>query len=163
MLSNLLSQLKQAGKEDKLTEVLEEVPRVREDSGYPPLVTPTSQIVGTQAVFNVITGERYSMCTREFKGLVAGEYGTTPMPIDPAFQQKICGDMEIITGRPADRLEPELDKLRGEIAEWLEQPEDVLSYAQFPKVAMDFFQKRRNDRVGINGKLLDSKNMIHPM
>ncbi len=163
MLSNLLSQLKQAGKEDKLTEVLEEVPRVREDSGYPPLVTPTSQIVGTQAVFNVITGERYSMCTREFKGLVAGEYGTTPMPIDPAFQKKICGDMEIITGRPADRLAPELDKLRGEIAEWLEQPEDVLSYAQFPKVAMDFFQKRRNDRVGINGKLLDSKNMIHPM
>ncbi|MEE1105799.1 MAG: oxaloacetate decarboxylase subunit alpha, partial [Ruminococcus sp.] len=163
MLSNLLSQLKQAGKEDKLTEVLEEVPRVREDSGYPPLVTPTSQIVGTQAVFNVITGERYSMCTREFKGLVAGEYGTTPMPIDPAFQKKICGDMEIITGRPADRLEPELDKLRGEIAEWLEQPEDVLSYAQFPKVAMDFFQKRRNDRVGINGKLLDSKNIIHPM
>ncbi len=71
--------------------------------------------------------------------------------------------MEIITGRPADRLAPELDKLRGEIAEWLEQPEDVLSYAQFPKVAMDFFQKRRNDRVGINGKLLDSKNMIHPM
>ena len=163
MLSNLLSQLKQAGKEDKLTEVLEEVPRVREDAGYPPLVTPTSQIVGTQAVFNVITGERYSMCTREFKGLVAGEYGTTPMPIDPAFQKKICGDMEIITGRPADRLEPELDKLRAEIAEWMEQPEDVLSYAQFPKVAMDFFEKRRNAKAGINGSLLDKKNMIHPV
>ena len=163
MLSNLLSQLKQAGKEDKLTEVLEEVPRVREDAGYPPLVTPTSQIVGTQAVFNVITGERYSMCTREFKGMVAGEYGTTPMPIDPAFQKKICGDMEIISGRPADRLEPELDKLRGEIAEWLEQPEDVLSYAQFPKVAMDFFEKRRNERIGINGALLDRKNMTHPV
>lgn len=97
MLSNLLSQLKQAGKEDKLTEVLEEVPRVRKDAGYPPLVTPTSQIVGTQAVFNVITGERYKMCTNEFKGLVAGEYGTTPMPIDPAFQKKICGDKKIIT------------------------------------------------------------------
>ena len=137
MLSNLLSQLKQAGKEDKLDEVLEEVPRVREDSGYPPLVTPTSQIVGTQAVFNVITGERYSMCTREFKGMVAGEYGTTPMPIDPEFQKKICGDMEIIHGRPADRLEPELDKLRGEISEWIEQEEDVLSY--------------------------DKENMIHPV
>ena len=96
MLSNLLSQLKQAGKEDKLDEVLAEVPRVRKDSGYPPLVTPTSQIVGTQAVFNVITGKRYSMCTNEFKGLVAGEYGTTPMPIDPAFQKKIIGDKKII-------------------------------------------------------------------
>ncbi len=163
MLSNLLSQLKQAGKEDKLNEVLEEVPRVREDSGYPPLVTPTSQIVGTQAVFNVITGERYSMCTREFKGMVAGEYGTTPMPIDPEFQKKICGDMEIIHGRPADRLEPELDKLRGEISEWIEQEEDVLSYAQFPKVALDFFEKRRNARVGINGEKLDKEKMIHPM
>ena len=163
MLSNLLSQLKQAGKEDKLGEVLEEVPRVREDSGYPPLVTPTSQIVGTQAVFNVITGERYSMCTREFKGMVAGEYGTTPMPIDPEFQKKICGDMEIIHGRPADRLEPELDKLRGEISEWIEQEEDVLSYAQFPKVALDFFEKRRNSRVGINGEKLDKEKMIHPM
>ena len=163
MLSNLLSQLKQAGKEDKLTEVLEEVPRVRKDAGYPPLVTPTSQIVGTQAVFNVITGERYSMCTREFKGMVAGEYGTTPMPIDPEFQKKICGDMEIITGRPADRLEPELEKLRMEIAEWMEQPEDVLSYAQFPKVALDFFEKRRNARFGINSDLVNTKKMIHPV
>ena len=163
MLSNLLSQLKQAGKEDKLHEVLEEVPRVREDSGYPPLVTPTSQIVGTQAVFNVLTGERYSMCTNEFKGMVAGEYGATPMPIDPEFQKKICGDMEIIHGRPADRLEPELDKLRGEISEWMEQEEDVLSYAQFPKVALDFFEKRRNAKVGINGAKLDKENKIHPM
>ena len=163
MLSNLLSQLKQAGKEDKLNEGLEEVPRVREDSGYPPLVTPTSQIVGTQAVFNVITGERYSMCTNEFKGMVAGEYGATPMPIDPEFQKKICGDMEIIHGRPADRLEPELDKLRGEISEWMEQEEDVLSYAQFPKVALDFFEKRRNAKVGINGAKLDKENKIHPM
>ncbi len=137
--------------------------RVRENSGCPPLVTPTSQIVGTQAVFNVITGERYSMCTREFKGMVAGEYGTTPMPIDPEFQKKICGDMEIIHGRPADRLEPELDKLRGEISEWIEQEEDVLSYAQFPKVALDFFEKRRNAKAGINGDLLDKENMIHPV
>ena len=151
MLSNLLSQLKQAGKEDKLDEVLEEVP------------TPSSQIVGTQAVFNVLTGERYSMCTNEFKGMVAGEYGTTPMPIDPEFQKKICGDMEIITGRPADRLEPELDKLRSEISQWSEQEEDVLSYAQFPKVALDFFEKRRNKKAGINGDLLDKKNQIHPV
>ena len=157
MLSNLLSQLKQAGKEDKLDEVLAEVPRVRKDSGYPPLVTPTSQIVGTQAVFNVITGKRYSMCTNEFKGLVAGEYGTTPMPIDPQFQKKI------IEGRPADQLKPELDKLRGEIEQWIEQPEDVLSYAQFPKVALDFFEKRRNAKVGINGDKLDKKNMVHPV
>ena len=163
MLSNLLSQLKQAGKEDKLDEVLAEVPRVRKDSGYPPLVTPTSQIVGTQAVFNVITGKRYSMCTNEFKGLVAGEYGTTPMPIDPAFPKKIIGDKKIIKGRPADQLKPELDKLRGEIEQWIEQPEDVLSYAQFPKVALDFFEKRRNAKVGINGDKLDKKNMVHPV
>ena len=163
MLSNLLSQLKQAGKEDKLTEVLEEVPRVREDSGYPPLVTPTSQIVGTQAVFNVITGERYKMCTNEFKGLVAGEYGTTPMPIDPEFQKKIIGDKKVVVGRPADSLEPELDKLRGEIEQWIEQPEDVLSYAQFPKVALDFFEKRRNAKVGINGDKLDKENLVHPV
>ena len=163
MLSNLLSQLKQAGKEDKLDEVLAEVPRVRKDSGYPPLVTPTSQIVGTQAVFNVITGKRYSMCTNEFKGLVAGEYGTTPMPIDPEFQKKIIGDKKIIKGRPADQLEPELDKLRGEIEQWIEQPEDVLSYAQFPKGALDFFEKRRNAKVGINGDKLDKKNMVHPV
>ncbi len=163
MLSNLLSQLKQAGREDDLDKVLEEVPRVREDSGYPPLVTPTSQIVGTQAVFNVITGERYKMCTNEFKGLVAGEYGTTPMPIKPDFQKKIIGDKKVIKGRPADQLAPELDKLRSEIAEWIEQPEDVLSYAQFPKVALDFFEKRRNAKAGVNGDLLDKKNMVHPV
>ena len=163
MLSNLLSQLKQAGREDDLDKVLEEVPRVREDSGYPPLVTPTSQIVGTQAVFNVITGERYKMCTNEFKGLVAGEYGTTPMPIDPEFQKKIIGDKKVINCRPADLLEPELDKLRSEISEWMEQPEDVLSYAQFPKVALDFFEKRRNAKAGINGDKLDKENMVHPV
>ena len=163
MLSNLLSQLKQAGREDQLDKVLEEVPRVRKDAGYPPLVTPTSQIVGTQAVFNVITGERYKMCTNEFKGLVAGEYGTTPMPIDPKFQKQIIGDKKVIKCRPADLLEPELDNLISEISEWIEQPEDVLSYAQFPKVAIDFFKKRRNAEVGINGDKLDSENMIHPV
>ena len=163
MLSNLLSQLKQAGKEDKLTEVLEEVPRVREDSGYPPLVTPTSQIVGTQAVFNVITGERYKMCTNEFKDLVAGKYGTTPMPIDPEFRKRIIGDMTPIDCRPADLLEPELEKLRAEIPQYIEQEEDVLSYAQFPKVAIDFFEKRRNRKLGINSKLLDKTNKVHPV
>ena len=163
MLSNLLSQLKQAGKEDQLTEVLEEVPRVREDSGYPPLVTPTSQIVGTQAVFNVITGERYKMCTNEFKDLVAGKYGTTPMPIDPEFRKRIIGDMTPIDCRPADLLEPELEKLRAEIPQYIEQEEDVLSYAQFPKVAIDFFEKRRNRKLGINSKLLDKTNKVHPV
>ncbi len=163
MLSNLLSQLKQAGKEDQLSEVLAEVPRVREDSGYPPLVTPTSQIVGTQAVFNVITGERYKMCTKEFKDMVAGKYGTTPMPIDPEFRKKIIGDMEPVDCRPADLLEPELEKLRAEIPEWIEQEEDVLSYGMFQKVALDFFEKRRNSKCGINGDKLDKANMIHPV
>lgn len=163
MLSNLLSQLKQAGKEDQLQDVLNEVPRVREDSGYPPLVTPTSQIVGTQAVFNVITGERYKMCTNEFKDMVAGKYGTTPMPIDPEFQKKIIGDAPLITGRPADLLEPELDTLRKEMAQWSEQEEDVLSYAMFPKVSLDFFKKRQEKKYGIDGKHADKEKMIHPV
>lgn len=161
MLSNLLSQLKQAGKADQLTAVLEEVPRVRKDAGYPPLVTPTSQIVGTQAVFNVIMGERYKMCNDQFKGLVAGKYGTTPVPIDPEFRKKIIGDEPAIDCRPADLLEPELEKLRAEIPEWIEQEEDVLSYAQFPKVALDFFKKRRDKKVGIDSKNADLENKIH--
>lgn len=163
MLSNLLSQLKQAGKEDKLTEVLEEVPRVRKDSGYPPLVTPTSQIVGTQAVLNVITGERYKMCTNEFKGIVAGKYGTTPMPIDPGFRKKIIGDEAPVECRPADLLEPELESLRSEIPQWIEQEEDVLSYAQFPKVAVDFFKKRQQKQQGINSNVVDMENKVHPV
>ena len=152
MLSNLLSQLKQAGKEDKLSEVLEEVPRVRADCGYPPLVTPSSQIVGTQAVYNVIMGERYKMVTKEFKGLVKGEYGNTPVAIDPDFREKIIGDEQPITCRPADLLEPELEKLRAECAKWSEQEEDVLSYAQFPKVAVDFFEKRANKKYQVDSK-----------
>ncbi|WP_195983582.1 oxaloacetate decarboxylase subunit alpha [Clostridium sp. D33t1_170424_F3] len=163
MLSNLLSQLKQAGKADKLEDVLKEVPRVRKDSGYPPLVTPTSQIVGTQAVYNVITGERYKMCTKEFKDLVAGKYGTTPMPIDPAFVKKIIGDEKPITCRPADLLEPELEKLRSEVAEWSEQEEDVLSYAQFPKVALDFFKKRRDAQYGIDSQHSSVEKQVHPV
>lgn len=163
MLSNLLSQMKQAGKEDQFEEVLAEVPRVRQDSGYPPLVTPTSQIVGTQAVYNIITGERYKMCTKEFKDLVAGKYGTTPVPIDPEFQKKIIGDEEPITCRPADLLKPELEEMRKECAEWIEQEEDVLSYAQFPKVAADFFKKRRDKKYGIDGKHADAAQEIHPV
>lgn len=163
MLSNLLSQLKQAGQADKLEEVLQEVPKVRQDSGYPPLVTPTSQIVGTQAVYNVITGERYKMCTNEFKAMVAGKYGTTPMPIDPEFRKKIIGDEEPVTCRPADLLKPELETLRKECAEWIEQDEDVLSYAQFPKVAVDFFKKRRDKKYGIDGKHADAEKMVHPV
>lgn len=162
MLSNLLSQLKQAGKEDRLQDVLNEVPRVRKDAGSPPLVTPTSQIVGTQAVFNVISGERYSMCTNEFKDLVAGKYGTTPMSINDKFRKKIIGDMDIIDCRPADLLKPELPKLRADISEWIEQEEDVLTYAQFPKIAIDFFKKRRNKKYSINNNV-DMKNKIHPV
>ncbi|MBQ2390093.1 MAG: oxaloacetate decarboxylase subunit alpha [Clostridia bacterium] len=163
MLSNLVSQLKQAGKEEKLTEVLEEVPKVRADCGYPPLVTPSSQIVGTQAVYNVIMGERYKMVTNEFKGLVRGEYGHTPLPIDDEFRKKIIGDDEPIDCRPADKIEPELDKLREEVKPWSEQEEDVLSYAQFGQVAVKFFEQRRNKKLGLNGELLDMNKMIHPM
>lgn len=163
MLSNLLSQLKQAGKADQLEEVLKEVPRVRKDAGYPPLVTPTSQIVGTQAVFNIITGERYKMCTNEFKDMVAGKYGTTPVDIDPAFVKKIIGNEKRITCRPADLLSPELESLRKEAAEWIEQEEDVLSYALFPKVAVDFFKKRRDAKYGIDSKHADAEKMIHPV
>lgn len=163
MLSNLLSQLKQAGKENQLEEVLKEVPRVRKDAGYPPLVTPSSQIVGTQAVFNVIMGERYKMVTKEFKGIVRGEYGRTPVPIDPEFRKKIIGNEAPIDCRPADLLEPELEKLKKECAEWTEQEEDVLSYAQFGQVAVKFFEKRRNNRYGIDGKHSDKEKMIHPV
>lgn len=163
MLSNLLSQLKQAGKEDKLNEVLQEVPRVRKDAGYPPLVTPTSQIVGTQAVFNVIMGERYKTVTKEFKGIVRGEYGRTPVPIDPAFRKKIIGDEKPIDCRPADLLEPEIDKLRKECAEWITQDEDVLSYAQFGQVAVKFFERRRNQQYGIDGVHGDAAKQIHPV
>ena len=163
MLSNLLSQLKQAGKEDLLNEVLLEVPRVRKDAGYPPLVTPSSQIVGTQAVFNVLNGERYKMVTKEFKGVIRGEYGQTPVPIDPEFRKKIIGDAEPIDCRPADLLEPELEKLRQECAEWAESEEDVLSYAQFGQVAVKFFEKRRDKRFGLDGKHGSAETGVHPV
>ena len=161
MLSNLVSQLKQAGKSDKLTEVLEEVPRVRADAGYPPLVTPSSQIVGTQAVFNVIGGERYKMVTKEFKGLVEGQYGKSPVEIDDAFAKKIIGDAERITCRPADRLEPELDKLRAAIAQYIEQDEDVLSYALFEQVALKFFEYRKAKKYGLDAGNADAALGVH--
>ena len=163
MLSNLVSQLKGAGKEDKLSEVLAEVPKVRADCGFPPLVTPTSQFVGTQAVFNVILGERYKTVTKEFKGLVKGEYGKTPVEIDPDFRKKIIGDEQPVDCRPADLLSPELDKLREEIKPLAEQEEDVLSYAQFGAVAEKFFERRRNRRYGVDTDGADFKNKIHSM
>lgn len=163
MLSNLVFQLKGAGKEDKLSEVLAEVPKVRADCGFPPLVTPTSQIVGTQAVFNVILGERYKTVTKEFKGLVKGEYGKTPVEIDPDFRKKIIGDEQPVDCRPADLLSPELDKLREEIKPLAEQEEDVLSYAQFGAVAEKFFERRRNRRYGVDTDGADFKNKIHSM
>ncbi len=160
MLSNLVSQLKQAGKSDLLDTVLEEVPKVRADSGYPPLVTPSSQIVGTQAVFNVIGGERYKMVTKEFKGLVRGDYGKTPVEISPEFVKKIIGDEKVITCRPADLIAPELDKLRSEIPQYLEQEEDVLSYALFDQVALKFFESRKKKKYGIDANS-DSEKGIH--
>ena len=163
MLSNLNSQLKQAGKEDKLEDVLAEVPRVREDSGYPPLVTPTSQIVGTQAVFNIIMGERYKMVTKEFKDMVAGKYGKTPCDIDPDFRKKIVGDDDIIDCRPADLLNDTIEQFRGEIAEFCESDEDVLSYAQFGAVAVKFFEKRRDKKYGLDSKHDDIENKVHPV
>ena len=163
MLSNLVSQLKQAGKEDKLDEVLMEVPNVRKDAGYPPLVTPSSQIVGTQAVFNVIMGERYKMVTKEFKGLLRGEYGKTPVPVDPEFRKQIIGDEEPIDCRPADLLKPELETLKKECAEWIEQDEDVLSYAQFGQVATKFFENRRNKKLGIDEDHVDKAGKVHPV
>ncbi|WP_162011308.1 oxaloacetate decarboxylase subunit alpha [Streptococcus sp. S784/96/1] len=149
MLSNMLSQLKQAGAESKLDQVLSEVPKVRKDMGYPPLVTPMSQIVGTQAAMNIILGERYKMVSKEVKQYLIGEYGKSPVPVDPEFAKSIIGDAEIYTGRPADRLEPEFDKLREEIGELAKSDEDVLIYALFPNVAKDFLTKKYapNDEV----------------
>ncbi len=163
MYSNLLSQLKNAGKEELLGEVLEEVPRVRADAGYLPLVTPTSQIVGTQAVMNVLTGERYKMVTNEFKGILKGEYGKTPVDIDPEFRKSILGTYDHIDYRPADDLEPELDKLRSEIAQYIEQDEDVLSYALFEKVALKFFESRKAKKYGLDEGAEDKELKVHPV
>ena len=161
MLSNLVSQLKQAGKSELLDEVLAEVPRVRADAGYPPLVTPSSQIVGTQAVFNVLAGERYKMCTNEFKGVIRGEYGKTPVKVDPAFVKQILGNEKPINYRPADALKPELEQLRSEIAQYMEQDEDVLSYALFPEVSKKFFEFRKAKKYNLDAENADAKNGVH--
>ena len=163
MLSNMIKQLKDAGKEDQLDEVLKEIPRVREDAGYPPLVTPTSQIVGTQAVFNVIMGERYKMVTKEFKGLVHGDYGKTPAPIKPEFTKMILKGEEPITCRPADLLEPEVEKMKAEAAKYAIQEEDVLTYAMFPQVAPKFFEKRNARLQGVDAQHADYKSKSHPV
>lgn len=163
MLSNLVSQLKQQGKEDQLDAVLKEVPRVREDLGYPPLVTPTSQIVGTQAVLNVICGERYKMISNETKGIVRGEYGKTPAPISDEIRKMIIGDEKPITCRPADNIPKELDKYREEMKQYLEQEEDVLSYALFGQVAVKFFKERQAKKYKVDSSLADTKNNTYPV
>ncbi|MBQ9976382.1 MAG: pyruvate carboxylase subunit B [Clostridia bacterium] len=141
MLSNLISQLKQANASDRYYEVLEEIPRVRKDFGYPPLVTPTSQIVGTQAVFNVLQG-KYKMITKESKGLLRGEYGALPAPVNEEVRRLAIGDAEVITCRPADLLEPELAKYAEEAKDITTCEEDVLSYALFPQVYKKFHEAR---------------------
>lgn len=162
MLSNLINQLKEQGKSDKLLEVLAEVPNVRKDFGYPPLVTPTSQIVGTQAVLNVLSGERYKVVTKESKGLIKGEYGKLPADPDPAIVKKLLNNEERITCRPADLLKPEYEKYKKEIKEYYEQEEDVLSYALFPQVALNFFKYRQAHKLGVDKNILD-KDMVHPI
>jgi len=165
MLSNLVSQLKQANAMDKYEEVLKEVPRVREDLGFPPLVTPSSQIVGTQAVFNVLYGERYKMVSSEVKDVVRGKYGATTIPISDEFAKKIIGKEadSRITTRPADGLEPELEKAKKEFAEYIEQPEDVLTGAMFPGPAVEFFKYRQAQKYGIDSTLLNEADKVYPV
>ena len=162
MLSNLISQLKMAGKSDKLDEVLEEVANVRQDAGFPPLVTPTSQIVGTQAVNNVLFNEdgRYSRVTKEFKALVRGEYGKCPAPVDEEFKKKIIGDDQVIDYRPADKIPPEIDNLRQRVAPYQEQDEDLLSLALFEQVAIKYFEYRKQQKYKLDANA-DVENGIH--
>ena len=163
MLSNLTSQLKELGAEDKYYEVLEEVPRVRKDFGECPLVTPSSQIVGTQAVMNVVAGERYKMVTKESKDLLSGKYGKTVKPFNPEVQKKCVGDAEVITCRPADLVPNELDTLEKEMAQYKEQDEDVLTYALFPQVATDFFKYRDAQEKKVDVTEADTKNGAYPV
>jgi oxaloacetate decarboxylase alpha subunit len=165
MLSNLISQLKEQGKEDKLREVLEEVPRVRKDLGEPPLVTPSSQIVGTQAVFNVLMGERYKVVTEQTKDILLGKYGQTVKPFNPEVVEKALGadKDKAITCRPADLLEPGLKKFEEECARWKQQDEDVLSYALFPKVATEFFEYREAQQTKVDPAKADKENKAYPV
>ena len=165
MLSNLVSQLKEQGAEDKYEEVLKEVPRVRKDLGEPPLVTPSSQIVGTQAVFNVLTGERYKVATSQTKDILLGKYGQTVKPFNPEVVDKVLGEdkKNAITCRPADLLEPGLAKFEEEMKQWKQQDEDVLSYALFPQVATEFFKYREAQQTGVDAKTADTKNGAYPV
>ena len=163
MLSNLVSQLKNANAEDKYDAVLAEIPKVRADLGYPPLVTPSSQIVGTQAVLNVLMGERYKMVPKETKDIVRGMYGQTPVPISEEIRKKIIGDEEPITCRPADLIEPEMAKFEAEMKDYKLQEEDVLSYALFPQQAMDYFKFRQAQKFGVDPNLADVTSKIYPI
>ncbi|MDK2918519.1 MAG: oxaloacetate decarboxylase (Na+ extruding) subunit alpha [Candidatus Petromonas sp.] len=163
MLSNLVNQLKKQNALDKFDEVLKEIPKVREDLGYPPLVTPTSQMVGTQAVFNVITEERYKIVPKEVKSYVKGMYGKPTVPIKDEMVKKIIGDEEVITCRPADLIQPQLNEIRDKMKEYLEQEEDVLSYALFPQVALEFFKQREAKKYNIDEDLVDEEQKTHPV
>jgi len=163
MLSNLVSQLEKQGAIDRFYEVLEEIPRIRADFGYPPLVTPSSQIVGTQAVINILAGERYKVVTKESKALVRGEYGRTPMPISDEIKKIIIGDEEQITCRPADLLKPEMDRLKKEASQWVQQDEDVLSYALFPQVSIDFFKYRQAQQDKVDPDIANTTSKAYPV
>ncbi len=163
MLSNLVSQLKEAGAEDKFEAVLEEVPRVRKDFGEPPLVTPSSQIVGTQAVLNVLQGERYKMVTKESKKILSGEFGQTIKPFNKEVQKKCIGDVTPITCRPADLIAPQLPKFREECKQWVKQEEDVLSYALFPQVATEFFKYRQAQETKVDVTKADAATKSYPV
>lgn len=166
MLSNLVSQLKEAGQEDKYRAVLEEIPRVRKDFGEPPLVTPSSQIVGTQAVLNVVMGERYKTLTKEAKDMLVGKYGRTTVPVNAEIQKKALdslGMKEPITYRPADDLEPSLAKFEKEMAQYKQQDEDVLSYALFPQVATEFFKYREAQQTGVDVTAANTENKTYPV
>ena len=162
MLSNMVSQLAEQGASDKLTAVLEEVPRVRKDLGEPPLVTPSSQIVGTQAVMNVLMGERYKMATEQTKDLIRGKYGQTIKPMNEEVVRKVIGDEERITCRPADLIPPQLEQFEKECAQWKQQDEDVLSYALFPQVAVDFFKYRLAQQEKVDLTKADTVNGAYP-
>ena len=163
MLSNMVSQLKEQNAEDRYYDVLREIPEVRKDLGEPPLVTPSSQIVGTQAVFNVLLGERYKMATKETKAVLRGEYGQTVKPMNQEVIDKVIPGEERITCRFADTIPNELDKLESEMKEWKQQDEDVLSYALFPQVATDYFKYRQAQQEKVDMTVADGKNGAYPV
>jgi len=163
MLSNLVSQLTAQNSLNKLEDVLKEIPRVREDLGYPPLVTPTSQIIGTQAVFNVISGERYKIVPNEVKSYVKGMYGRPTVQIKDEIVKKIIGNEEVITCRPADLIPFEMESLKKEISQYIEKDEDVLSYALFPQVAINYFKYRESKRYAIDEDLVNKEDITYPV